>query len=72
MILSLLIDKPYHSLISLKRDREEAARADNKDSIIGLKGAKISDLYQSVTEQDGYENPKLLSAANRDQPESVY
>lgn len=48
-LLSLLSDKPFNSIISLKRDINEALHEDNKNSIIVLKKSTISSLYQSMS-----------------------
>jgi hypothetical protein len=51
LIFSLLTDKPIRALLSLSRDREEANRLDNNNSIAALKNQKLSDLYHSISDQ---------------------
>jgi len=53
LILAMLTEKPIYSLIQLGKDREDAFREDNKNSILNLKHQRLSALlYESVIEKD--------------------
>ena len=49
VLLALLSDKPFNSIINLKKDCADVNRDENKNSIIGLKNSTLNQLYQSVS-----------------------
>lgn len=49
VLLALLSDKPFNSMIYLKKDCADVNRDSNRNSIIGLKNSTLNQLYQSIS-----------------------